>query len=178
MENVEAVCFLLFLAAYKLAWYFDQDEIFSVFGRMRWSLPATELLMILGMKSSIPTIWKDVEKHNMADEKCKAYILDLEKQKQTLQGRKYSRYHQYSSYEPQISLPVSSSGLKSNNIASCSTPGQKHTGSGNGDAATLVATNLQPEATDNVAVASSTLSSPLPQPRDDLPVVQQHKRKK
>ncbi|CAN1838146.1 FRIGIDA-like protein 3 [Linum perenne] len=53
-EYIDGVSFLLFLAAYKLACYFNEDELFSVFGRRCWCLHAVKLLVILGLKSSIP----------------------------------------------------------------------------------------------------------------------------
>ncbi|CAN1196608.1 FRIGIDA-like protein 3 [Linum perenne] len=53
-EYIDGISFLLFLAAYKLECYFEEDELFSVFGRRCWCLHAVKLLVILGLKSSIP----------------------------------------------------------------------------------------------------------------------------
>ncbi|CAI0432264.1 unnamed protein product [Linum tenue] len=52
---LEPVCFLLFLAAYKLVSYFDQDELFSVFGKdSYWCQNGTKLFGLLDFKDLIP----------------------------------------------------------------------------------------------------------------------------
>ncbi|CAN0897549.1 FRIGIDA-like protein 3 [Linum grandiflorum] len=55
--HFESVCFLLFLAAYKLVTYFDRDELFSVVvGRENRSLLSTKLFATLGFNDYyIPT---------------------------------------------------------------------------------------------------------------------------
>ncbi|CAI0432275.1 unnamed protein product [Linum tenue] len=53
-DNLEAVCFLLFLAVYKLVSHFNHEELFSVFGKGNWPLNVTKLFRILGLKNLIP----------------------------------------------------------------------------------------------------------------------------
>ncbi|CAI0432269.1 unnamed protein product [Linum tenue] len=57
-NNLEPVCFLLFLAAYKLVSHFNQDELFSVFGKDHWCRYATKLFGILGFKDLRPKFLK------------------------------------------------------------------------------------------------------------------------
>ncbi|CAN0897551.1 FRIGIDA-like protein 3 [Linum grandiflorum] len=205
-NEIEGVSFLLFLAVYRLERYFDEDELFSVFGSRSWWLPATQLLVILGLKNFIPLrrfigylvnkepedallcieeakayrcdssawlrlgiyrekprrgsqqlkdidreldVWYDVESHNLADETCKGYISDLEKEKQALLDSRHAKTKaRYSKYQPRKNTGVAAA------VASTPTP---------------AATNLS--TTNGIAASSS-------QPEDELAMFQPYKRKK
>ncbi|CAN1168658.1 FRIGIDA-like protein 3 [Linum perenne] len=82
-EYIDGICFLLILAAYKLECYFEEDELFSVFGTRCWCLYAVKLFL-KDLNEEL-AVWKDVVNHNLADERCKAYISYLEKQKQKIE---------------------------------------------------------------------------------------------
>ncbi|CAN1167885.1 FRIGIDA-like protein 5 [Linum perenne] len=74
-NNLDVVCFLLFLAAYKLVSHFDRDDFFVVFDKGHWCEYATKLFGFLGFQDFIPKFLEYLMRNKQQIEVLKCIII-------------------------------------------------------------------------------------------------------